>query len=398
MLALAYEVNGRNTEAVEAYANAAALDGNDPVWPFHAALCKNKLGDTADALSDLDDVVRLAPDLGAVRFRRGAWRLQAGDLDGALDDFEAAVRVAPDDARMPVGLGFALVEREEYGRAIEVLSGALEDLPEDGVAHFSRGRAYRAVGRLDEAERDMAIGLGAELQYPGTRLDAKRDRFATGLTALTNQGLELMDAGRNTEAIAVLESARRAYPNDARLLNNLGTAYRLDGQAQRFLDMLLEAEKADPGFAPTYANLAFAHLGVRQPRKALSAARHAVLLAPNGAQEQFALGRSMLGVGDKTGAYFALAHAVELDPMLTIARAHLTEVCMATERYPESREHLLVLIKQRPKSLPHAINLGQVSLVLGDRETAQLALDQARRIQPDHPRVLALAAKISEAR
>ena len=398
MLALAYEVNGRKTEAVEAYANAAALDGSDPVWPFHRALCKNSLGDADGALSDLDEVVRRFPNLAAARFRRGVWRLGAGDLDGALEDFEFAVRAAPDDARMAVGLGSALVERGEYGRAIEVLSGALEDLPENGAAHFSRGRAYRAVGRLDEAERDMAIGMGAEIQFPGTRLDALRGRFATGLTALTSRGLDLLNAGQYKDAIAVFERARRAHPGDARLLNNLGTAYRLDGQAQRFLDMMLEAEKADPNFAPTYANLAVAHLGVRQPHKALSAARRAVLLAPNGAQEQFALGRSMLGVGDKTGAYFALVRAVELDPNLTIARAHLAEVCMATERYPEGREHLLVLIKQRPESLLHAINLGHVSLILGDREAAQLALDHARRIQPDHPRVLVLAAKISEAR
>lgn len=398
MLALAYEVNGRKAEAVEAYANAAALDGSDPVWPYHRALCRNSLGDVDGALSDLDEVVRRFPELAAARFRRGVWRLQVGDLDGALEDFESAVRAAPDDARMAVGLGSALVERGEFGRAIEVLSGALEELPESGAAHFSRGRAYRGVGRLDEAEREMAIGLGAEIQFPGTRLDALRGRFATGLTALTTRGLDLLDAGRNKDAIAVFERARRAYPGDARLLNNLGTAYRLDGQAQRFLDMMLEAEKADPGFSPTYANLAVAHLGVRQPRKALSAARRAVLLAPNGAQEHFALGRSMLGVGDKTGAYFALVRAVELDPKLTIARAYLAEVCMATERYSESREHLLVLIKERPKSLLHAVNLGLVSLILGDRETAQLGLDHARRIQPDHPRVLTLAAKISEAR
>lgn len=110
---------------------------------------------------------------------------------------------------------------EEATRAKQPLAAAthwasiVAATPEDMEATYQLGRNLRLIGRNEEAERALRVGLRARPQD---------SRFAKEL------GKTLAADGRPDEAAALLEQAAVAAPADADLLSALGAAYDYAGR------------------------------------------------------------------------------------------------------------------------------------------------------------------------
>ena len=86
--------------------------------------------------------------LGEIHWRR--------DEPGqALERFSKAVEIRPDFVEGLIALGKVLTATEQVERAADYLKRAVEIDPENDVAHYRLARAYRQLGRIEEATKEL---------------------------------------------------------------------------------------------------------------------------------------------------------------------------------------------------------------------------------------------------
>lgn len=118
-------------------------------------------GDNATALAELDDALTLIPGLAETLNLRALVKIAAGDYQGAAGDADRAVRAQPSNPAFHDTRGYALLKLGRYGDAAGAYDTVLAaQRPESYVAaYLGRGIARTALGRLDEARRDLDTGL-----------------------------------------------------------------------------------------------------------------------------------------------------------------------------------------------------------------------------------------------
>ena len=111
----------KNEEAAAKFAEAIALDPEEPGLRTSRAAALMAAGRHAEALEELDVAVRLEPDSARAWYRRGMARMALRDTEGAIADF----------------------------------TGSIERDHQYGVAFYARGMAYDSLGRDQEAQEDL---------------------------------------------------------------------------------------------------------------------------------------------------------------------------------------------------------------------------------------------------
>jgi tetratricopeptide (TPR) repeat protein len=171
------------------------------------------------------------------------------------------------------------MQKGSWNAAIDELRKIVADSPELIEAHVELARAYRAVGRYDDADHEAAealqrapsgldtLHLQMELHFLRGRYDECRkiaDRAlgvdAKDLHALRYQGLALREQGKRDAAEATFRSIAEIAKADkvtdaARLCDVADALWKLGGD-QEVVDLLDDAKKDDPDAAEAYLLLA----------------------------------------------------------------------------------------------------------------------------------------------
>ena len=230
---------GRPLEALRAL-NDALRHGTQPNLFLQYAEVLSELGRFPEAERMLDRAVELIPHAGLPRLRRGIVRLQLGRHQAAVDDLSVFLREQPDS-------GVALVNRAQALTALGRTEEALRDLEralagEERAEYYSaRGAVRLRRGELRDALSDLtrAIELGAEGAVHVNRASCL---------------LKLCDTGDFEDA---LKRARADVDRALALDPELTNAYRVSAQLHRRhnefaagvadLDRALELQPAAPG-------------------------------------------------------------------------------------------------------------------------------------------------------
>lgn len=238
----------------------------DPIGHFELGLC-DTLGDTEQALQQLNEALRLKPDFLPARQARG-WVLQRdGKWQEALPDVQAVVGREPKNSMALLQLGRIYLELERPGDAVEFLRRAHELAPEHTGVLKQLHRALRRLGRDGEAAVILAklktaapdrTPMKAEAQifdYQGLDPAEQRERFRRNLTnAIAANPLDaelqiqlgaLLFAERRTdEAMATFRKTLTLSPG-VRVLKE-GAAALMEnkeyGLAREFLTRLVPAD------------------------------------------------------------------------------------------------------------------------------------------------------------
>ncbi len=111
-------------------------------------------GQAADAIGDFEQEGSLNPLDGAVYERLGDAYIHSGDFDHAQQALDRAVLLEPTVNIPFILLGKVLLKQRNSLMAKMYLEHALEIDSKNYMAHYLLGQVYRALGRIDDANRE----------------------------------------------------------------------------------------------------------------------------------------------------------------------------------------------------------------------------------------------------
>ncbi len=152
-----------------------------------------------EALRLAEEAIRLDPLLAAGHMAKGFVARALNDWPAALKALETAVELAPSGDATNRALALLLNGMGRFAEALPVLQKAMAADPLDQTLHNTASNLYRKLGRLEDAlqEGRMAIACGKDNPFMYIQL--------ANMLSL---------AGREHEAVPLIESAERLIGND----------------------------------------------------------------------------------------------------------------------------------------------------------------------------------------
>jgi predicted O-linked N-acetylglucosamine transferase (SPINDLY family) len=319
-LALAMHRSARLGLAESHYLRVVKLDpAHDEAWHLLGVVAFQQ-GHASKAIRHFRKALELRPR-HAQALNNLALALKAtGDLDGAREAFARALEVRPEYVEAALNLGLLEEARGDLAAAEAAWRQALAWRPDDPAVLTCLGNLLRRAERTDEA-----IAL----------LTRVHD-LAAGAESAGNLALALIDAGRYREARTLAERASALEPDTALWHEALGTAARLEGDAEAAEAALSRAARMTEASAGTWLELGLARQAAGDgdgARAAFVESRHretdwprarwlaALALEPlNGDEAAIDADLVRFGAGlDQVSEWLARGRSVDADALLEAA-------------------------------------------------------------------------------
>lgn len=311
-----------------------ALTPSEPRLAYLRAIMAEADGDPAAARAALKEVTELLDPvpIEMIRFRpqvlmlNGMAHFGLNEFEKAKPYLEYALRQQPNSPLAKMLAQVAIAE-PNMTRAVELLEGYLKARPGDGQAMLMLASAHMAQGRHGKATSLMQDALRAK--------DAPEFRTALGLS--------LMRSGQAGNAVAELEKAFKADPQQ------------------------------------TYAGLALVNLYLRggQASKALGVAEGLVKTNPKSPSALMVLGTARLSNRDFSGARSAFEQASKIDPALLEPRLGLARTEIATKAFEPARKRLNDILKERDRNVDALFEMAILNEAAGRNDEALKWLESA---------------------
>ena len=368
-----YLESGRYDEAIDASRRGLALDPGlalahynigtaylnqehyeEAIASFEAALelqptmmeALNNLGNAYQYQKRYDrsvEAFRLAlaqRDWSQLHHNMGAAFLAAGLADSAAAHFQRAHDAEPEDHETLTGLALALIQAERLQNAQSLLNRALRQRPGDAdlllllaLAQVGLGQdgealvTYRSAG-LPPAEAHLRIGESARQRHDWPRA---RQNFELGLAA---------------------------EPEDARLLDNLGTVLVAEGDWLAAIELFRRAATQDGELASAFRNIGLVNLHHRRLPEALAALERARDLDPADGKMWELLARTLELSGRRTEAMVAYRRAIAEQPERAALYHNLGQLHQDSGQLRQAEELYRQAIERNPEELQALGNLG----------------------------------------
>lgn len=222
---------GAPREAVDFFARAVAIRGDDAILCGNLASAHLAAGNPDEAIRLWRRALELAPDYAAAHLRLGDAYCAKGDAQSAETAYRDAVAIAPNDPRAKVGLARVLLfsDRAEEGeallrRALEVAKGASD-------INNLVGKVLLEAGGLEAA---------LDLFDASIRAEPDDDEGHAG------RGIALHMLGRSGEAEAAYRTALGIDPNNSLALKHLGVLLQERGELEGAAECFRKLVEADP--------------------------------------------------------------------------------------------------------------------------------------------------------
>lgn len=372
--------------------------------------------DQAQAMiRELDDS-QLARLGGAGTLRANQLRLQAeqaqqrGDSVGAQALLEQAVALAPQSAWARLALGQLLVRQNRLDEARAQLDAMA--LPAAGTERLD---ALQARALLQAELKDHAGALASLEQIPRAQRSAAMAQLhrRMAVQAQAAEAVALYRAGQPSAAAALLAEAEGAAGQDPDLISAVAGAYLDLGHEARAAQLIRATLAAQPQAGPAlllrHAALLLQTRQDAELSRVLGQLISMARLQQLGPAQRRDLDELRLGysvrqadllreAGDLASAWEAIAPLMQERPgeprlQMALARMHLGagEPDAAIALYES-------VLRERPEEVDAWLGLAAAADARKDRDTAAQALEQARRLAPDRPEVLAQQARHYRAR
>ncbi len=158
-LARAYFGNGDLTKATRYFERSVEIQPENIRARFYLASTFEKLGNSGGALAAYREIIRLEP--GSIQGYLGLGVLllkeKGGNSPEGIAALERVLETNGEIYEARIGLGKALVQKENYREALVHLKKAAELVTDNPEPHYQLALAYQKLGMKSEAKAEMEI-------------------------------------------------------------------------------------------------------------------------------------------------------------------------------------------------------------------------------------------------
>ena len=291
-----------------------------------------------------------------------AQHMQAGitadkqrQFDVAIAEFQKVTELDPAFEDGFISLGQAYMEKRDFASAIAPLKHALEVNPDATPAHQLLGYALLVLGYAAEAIPHLARG---------------QDKTALGIAQI--------QTGQLPEAVANLQVALAAHPNDPDILYYLGRASGL--LSKQSIDTLLAAYPDSPRAHQAMGENYFV---LRQMPEAEKEYRDALRLRPDLLEVHLELGEVYAGAFQWAKAEEEFRAQAKLQPGNAEAIFRLGSALLEQGKVHEARAELLRANRLMPDMPETLYSLGKAASLEGDAAAAEKEWTKLLAIEKD---------------
>jgi tetratricopeptide (TPR) repeat protein len=364
--------------AIEAFSGALALRPDSMVSHFRRGAAYRAQGQREDAIRDLREATRLAPDATAPFVALGDLYDAESDWVRAAEAYdEAATRLKDQDPALLYKLALARYRAGAPALAISPLQRAVSRDDSMGEAHYLLGLAYRDTQRGDEAVASLERAV----------------RVAPSLVPAREELADLYRARqRSVDEMAQLQALAALASDDTRPARQVavGLALARGGQFDAAVAAITDAAARAPANVRVQLALARAYLGraERSPDRAslghaIDALNRALAGSSDRSEALTLMGHARFLSGDYSAAERTLSEAVTTSPVYTEAFAFLADAAERLGHDLEARDALANLdalqgdTATAPQRAARAGRLGAISLRVNEPKTAAMYLTRA---------------------
>jgi tetratricopeptide (TPR) repeat protein len=222
---------------------------------------------------------------------------------------------------------------------------------------------------------------------------AKRPHNARAETSLA---LALVDEGKLTEAIDLLNRALRANPKYGMGHYDLGSVLQSQGRIEEAVQQYQEAIKWQPELARPRYNLGCILASQGRFAEAIQQYQDALRLEPNASEVCNNLGIALASSGKLDEAIAQFRRAVELRPDFAEAHVNLGHALATQGNFAEGIQHYEEALRFDPTNAIDHYDLAIALANSGDLTRATEQFRDAARLNPDLPDVHSALAKVLE--
>jgi len=303
--------------------------------------------------------------------------------------------------------GFSATSEPDRRKAIELLDEAVKRDPSFFDAYCQLAFAHESLYSVRGSDHTPArLALAEAAVQTATRL--RPDAAETHLARAQYLYYGLRDyAG----ALAELEIARRALPNDPRLFELTGYILQRRGQPEEGLQNLQRAVELDPRNFFTLQQIALSYQSLRRYAEAIAALDRALAIEPDNAETR--ADRALVYLfwkADTRPLHQTIDAILAQGPGAIVRAAVIWFACALAERDPAAAERALVALGDNPCLfergiiLNHSFGEGLLARMNKDEARAGSAFETARaqqekivQAQPDYGPALCVLGLIDAA-
>ena len=391
-LAMAYDVNDFHRRAIVVYGQAAKLAPDEFDWPYFRALLLARADtDYEAALRSLDAAIALNDGYVPAWLWRGEWLRELERPEEARAAYQRAADLGA-GAPALVGLAHLLFAAERFDEAVALLEPLNAKQPDPRVDRML-GRAYRTIGRDEDADIALARGQSAPtMQWLDPRM-GRRAQYIAGFSNRLKHAQNLIQAGRQKDALAIAKDLVEERPDDVTSINTLVWAYAALGRLAEARLVLREALAKFPNETRLHLMLANAYQQQGDVAGERYQLERVLALAPDHARALEQLGWLLAQQGEVDEGIDLLERALEKgarEPKQLIYRLGLLEG--AAKRWPKAIARFGEAAQLDAAFTMAHVHLGRCLAEAGRLDEARKALDWADRIGT-HPEQRASARR-----
>jgi len=412
-LGLVYEANKMFHEAEQSYAQAVDLleDGvADAPWRYRRAIMLRENGDPAAGLELMIAVSKDLTRTPVIQARLGDMLMEAGRVEEAEAAVQHGIDVVLDpgnaalyDARalflpaLYVQMGRFKLRQDEPAEAVELAKKALEINPEFTSAHYVMGTAYQALGKDEDAARELELGVDTVKVYPPDPHFRELSEYAAGYGQRMGRIERMIASGNTQQALIELEPLLVERPEDGAVLNLAARANSFSGNFQRALELLEKSVELKPDSYQTQVDLAIVNTNLGQLDEALAHADEAVRLGPEAGQTHYFRGLILMQREDYQESLEAFKTAQTKGCKEPALFGYMAQLCTPEllDHPQDMKQYADLAVQELPGDPTAQWLVAEAHANLGDMETARTALAALRQLAPTDPRVAQLEAKLA---
>ncbi len=265
-----YRAAGKDTEAIEAYREAAHRNSTNSDVYLSLGILHEKKSQIDEAVVAYKRAIKAAPTSAEAHLRLGDIRFTRGLFQEAVEQYSEFLKLRPASPDIHLKLGRIFAKSKEAGLAISSYTSVLTYSPNDGDANREIATLYAQKGDTEKAiaHYKKALSIHKDDNEARTSLISifVKSKQYDEITVLLKEAVELSpddqvnhyklgliyDFKKDYEnAIATYKKAIELKPDNARALNALGRLYMKTGRLSEAKETLEAAKKADPTMEET---------------------------------------------------------------------------------------------------------------------------------------------------